>query len=615
MKKTKKEIEVTKYSSTSYTQTSIDIDVLLYDIRRGAIQILDIQRDYEWSKKHVVKYIKTLIRGNFPGSLGFLEYSPEIEMGYHPFPGLTPEEGVQIKYLVIDGLQRLLTLLALKTGWEIPHLGPKGQISYNYVLRLKYNPMTNVFDNATVNWLGAHNKKNKDTEWITDFSSLWGGTPEDRVNMIDEIKEEYISRNSIILKKDIDLKRKVRNNISKVCNVLTVTHPVTVFDENTAPDDVFYIFNTLNSAGVKAKKLALVNGALTLNWGELKPKIAKSLDTMKEIYPNAPKFSDLNIVTILLGMSFRDLRTKDDTIDKFYNDDSRHKKENFDRMKNVADQFFKENHLKELISVYKSAGYIDPNRILIPEPFDVLVAASLHGIGRFFYNINYSLLNSLIRKFFFVEAMLPRLSVGTASNKAIPLLQAIHLDLQDTKKTKAEHKQYFIDHITNAIDIGVRVNTNSLAYNIFNCRYKGKKSYTNVFLCSQVVNNAKVLFSEDKVIGMSLPELANHHFIPKELAGVNDFFKSGDKEDLLNRVCNVGKITGHVNNEINNALPSAYWLPYTRDCSKSELEQIMYDYCLPADWYNITNENEFINFMENRSELMADYIVNTIKGI
>lgn len=88
----------------------------------GTIQLPDFQRGYKWDEERVRQILITVLRGHPMGVVMLLETSnDQVRFKPRPIEGAGLPDGVEPKYLLLDGQQRLTSLTQALTGDGVVH--------------------------------------------------------------------------------------------------------------------------------------------------------------------------------------------------------------------------------------------------------------------------------------------------------------------------------------------------------------------------------------------------------------------------------------------------------------------------------------------------------------
>lgn len=114
------------------------VENLLADVINGRIGLPDLQRPFVWADAKVRDLFDSMLKG-FPVGYVMLWASP-AEYGNTKHIGVSEKQFKRPDNLVIDGQQRLTSLLAAKTGVEV--------LDKNFVhrrIKIAFDPLTTEF--------------------------------------------------------------------------------------------------------------------------------------------------------------------------------------------------------------------------------------------------------------------------------------------------------------------------------------------------------------------------------------------------------------------------------------------------------------------------------------
>src|SRR5262245_50816882 len=109
-------------SSSPQRFISVRLSDLLEWIAAGELALPDFQRDFDWDQKAVRAIVGTVLKNWPAGSLMFVEGSPPYFGEPRPFEFGPPVDRDVVRFLVLDGQQRLTALYRV-LHTEVPPFG------------------------------------------------------------------------------------------------------------------------------------------------------------------------------------------------------------------------------------------------------------------------------------------------------------------------------------------------------------------------------------------------------------------------------------------------------------------------------------------------------------
>jgi len=227
-----------------------------------AYRVPKVQRDFVWSKEKVREFFASLYKQHPVGVIviwktnDYIPSDPIID-------DITNDESSEYSY-ILDGNQRITSLLLAKRGWEISRGGRKICIE-----GLHYDPINDkfVFDTRKIDlcWI-LNNQDNKIREWFTGR----------REESEEELEKRWRSVRDKILEYQIpvyEIKKGVRDY-----------------------KEIAEIFNKINSTGVKVGDLDMVLSFFASEFSEAKDAVIEISDKYSEI--------DLKVIIRLIFCNF-----------------------------------------------------------------------------------------------------------------------------------------------------------------------------------------------------------------------------------------------------------------------------------------------------------------------
>lgn len=113
-----------------------------YDEYASCSLLPSIQREFVWDVKDVKELLESIVKGYPIGAIIYLESDSDKDFPNAPLYDQENGRKGARKHYIIDGQQRLTSLLLIKNGWKINREGRK---ITNSVFRIGYNPDTKEF--------------------------------------------------------------------------------------------------------------------------------------------------------------------------------------------------------------------------------------------------------------------------------------------------------------------------------------------------------------------------------------------------------------------------------------------------------------------------------------
>ena len=269
---------------------------ILKEVCDGTIQLPDFQRDWVWDDNRIKALIVSLAN-NYPvGAIMFLETGGEINFNYRKFTGITDEIKRVPSNLVLDGQQRITSILnAMYLTKPV-----NTQTEQNKKIKRFYYFDINEIAKEHIDWDFAVISVNENKQITSNF----GKTIElDLSNTELECKQKYIPVNIIFnemafsnwrnqyqnyyinndqenLMKHFNMlqlfEQKVRNNI------FNYHIPVITLSKDTPKEAVCQVFENVNTGGVALNVFELVTAIFASDGFELRKDWENRVNHFKE---------------------------------------------------------------------------------------------------------------------------------------------------------------------------------------------------------------------------------------------------------------------------------------------------------------------------------------------
>jgi len=506
-----------------YIQTLVD------ELNSGKYFLPSFQRQYVWDEDDIKDLIDSIIKNYAIGTIILWKPSTaslsEIDPFSKPLMDLRESNHKEIFY-VIDGQQRLTSLLLLLNNWEIKRGGEKIGCE-----PISYNP--------------SNKKFYKSTKRGIDLSKLIKAFYQYDDTAISELKRTTSEENY----------KEMENMIKRVLNKYPM--PICIMeteeeDENTF-QDMAEAFIRVNKYGIRIGNLELMLSFLAGSvGGELKKRIR---DLYEDIYR---KFEiDLQPVIRFAFSNFDLKQTQISKVEQFKRNikkisefDSEKTSEIFNRCNTAM------NLAVELLREELGLG----NSRLLPSQTPVII------IAKYFYNRGINSLNELDEDEkkrivnWFVLTIFNGYYSSQTDTKLDRDLEAVGKDsfdfekLLDNQRNKKAKIKISIGDIKRGLGLNVlRLQGRAHLFMLYVILIKSKADDWNGMLLSQ----------------RSLSELARHHIFPKEFLEQNLELEEPDaKEFQINNLANITFIHKDINSEIEDKSPEEYMQEYLESARK-----------------------------------------------
>jgi hypothetical protein len=254
-----------------------------------ALRIPVIQRDFEWDAEDVKELLDSIVRGYPIGSV--ILWETKVDFPSTPLIDLKEKYFPPTPLYVLDGQQRLTSLLLVKEGWKITRNGKELKID-----PISYNPANNSFYISGKRGIDVSLIVRAALGDVTAFKTLVSDHPSDYKKAVENVGQRILQYQlpiyTIRTLKDISNSPNVANEIAE-------------------------IFTRVNSAGVSLGNIQMFLSFFAAVFSELKFEIVQRYQTLFNKYDEQfPSWEVVNrFVFSNLGMTQNQI-TKIDSFKK-----------------------------------------------------------------------------------------------------------------------------------------------------------------------------------------------------------------------------------------------------------------------------------------------------------
>lgn len=469
-----------------------------------------VQRDFVWEEDEVIDLIDSLIRGYPTGVVTVLETN--IQFPSVPLIDTDETESQsdgQIRRYILDGQQRLTSLLLMRDGWKIKRDGKE-----IFITPIMFNPDDNQ--------LRVKGKR----EWGKDFSQLirWTLHKETPTQTIPRLQKTLEDVNKEFLVRPLGF--------------YTVKVNQDAQNQDQILKDMAEIFTRINRAGIKLGNLEMF---LSFFAGEAigKGEIIKTYEQMNSKYN-----LDLEPIIRLVFSNFNRTQSQISKVDSFKSS-ARFVRENY-----------KENQI--LDEIHKSSHAIDIVMNLLEEEFgitkvDILPSqTSLVILFRYVLKNGYDSIEKIpetekhkMLKWFMVSSFYGLYSSQTDKR------------LEDDLKIISKSSTFPLDNLMDSMK-GKNFRTEISEQDFKNIDFnilRGNAGKKFLFLLYILLHKNGATDWASNLLSKNFKNLARHHILPKE----NEKVKQALDDDVLrNHLGNITFIDSGKNKDIEASDPDEY---------------------------------------------------------
>ncbi len=379
------------------------VSSLLDEVLNGSIGLPDLQRPFVWQDTKVKDLFDSMMKG-FPIGYVMLWASP-VNYGNTKTIGNNEKQFKRPDDLVIDGQQRLTSLLAAMTGVPVKNKDFKEKR-----IKLSFNPLTREF----FVWSQA-NENN--TRLISDIADVFKAdeehaVPKLRKSVIKQINEGR-ERNELekLNEEDEDL---IESNINALLDLKQYTIPTLRILSTADEEDVAEIFRRVNSGGQNLNENNFVETLLAVYDNDLHNKIGKFCSDSR-IAASGTSYNQIidvqpsHLIRMAVGLGFHRARLKygykllrgKDLETGVVSEETRDK--NIAIFKSALDSVTNLNNWHSFLNLFAEAGYL--SKSLVASNYVVVFSYVLYLIGKDEYKVNVVELRKVITRWIFMSTI------------------------------------------------------------------------------------------------------------------------------------------------------------------------------------------------------------------
>lgn len=599
-----------------YEIESYDIVSILNYIKNGEMAVPEIQRPFVWKAKKVRDLIDSLYNG-YPVGYLIIWQNPNIKL----------KDGTLSigKKILIDGQQRVATLMAALLGYEVLDSNFKQKN-----IKIAFNPLAKEDEEKFEVQTPVHiNSK----QWVEDIS-IFFKNDFSSFNFINDYMKNNPSVNTTTLP----------SNIDKIVNLKNSRIGVISLSTNLEIDEVTEIFVRINSKGKSLNEADFVMSKIASDLNNNGSNLRKSIDYFchllidssvydkikkndkefaktkyfekikwltsshsKKVY--LPNYNDMlrisfmhifkrgklaDLVSLLSGRDFKTRTFKDEIV-----------KESFDKLHKGITNFIDENLFNEFLLIIETAGFLSNklinSKITLDFSYTLFLILKKDNKQKF----SKTKIEKYIKKWYILSTLTSRYISSPES--------------QMDRDIRSIEDKGFINFFNDIEKSELSDNFWSVTLPQLLETSAVNSPYFNVFLASQIYLDDCELFSNDIKI-KKLIELGKigeiHHIFPKQYLIDNDI-KDASK---YNQVANFTCIDKNINKIIGKKCPQEYFSEVKKSCDNNKsiskfssidtidkLIKNLEQNCIPNIIFDMTYK-DYDTFLIERRKLMANKI-------
>lgn len=579
----------------AHSSNNVSLIEYLDDVNKGNILIPEFQRDFVWSKSKMLKLASSLLKGYPIGS--FLLMQNTCDYSSRPVEGSITEtsnnEPTQNSLLILDGQQRTTTAFQILYGrGKYRFYFDYGQFVIDIIDITKEN-FESLIEDKIDDWLIAlpenvaiTNPDNQRVKGYFPLNIILGVSgSENYVKWLDS----YSASNSIDKDSKLDMDKFERLNNCKSLFITELIQKITsyqaseiIIDKNTNSNIVCTIFETINSTGQKLTVVDLLNAKCFSSGFILRKELEElfsSNNCYSEYLESASDDNSLLELSLIKTISLcrKGSCKKSDLLSLSASEIS--------NSWNIAINYVESaiKYIKEKFGVLGSSFF--PYKDILP-----VIAVIINDI-KFQQNRNAS--EQKLDRWYWNAVFSGYFDNATESKSSKVIKELI-----GTEKEKG----WFDDDRLIPESIKNMQITN---FDFLDTLASNQSAQYKAILTLLALNDiSDFSVSRDKIIGLKISQINDHHIFPKKFLSLNNI-KSSYANTILNRTL----ISQDSNLKIKDSQPRNYikdvLLVGNNELTSSELMKHCIDKSIVQNEFSVSLYDKFI---EKRKTLIVDLI-------
>lgn len=575
---------------------------LLDDVLNGRIGLPDLQRPFVWADSKVRNLFDSMMKG-FPIGYVMLWASPTDYINTKTI-GVGEKQFKRPDDLVIDGQQRLTSLLAAMSGSEVLDKNFKRRR-----IRISFDPLERNFEV----WTQAYERSH---QYISDISEVFKAhdnleISKYRRNLIQRM-DEGRKRNDQPLLTDAEQDR-IEDNINLLLSLRNYTIPTLRILPQADEEDVAEIFRRVNSGGQNLNENNFIETLLAVYDNDIHDNIKKFCSESRvpakgTSYNQIIDVEPSHIIRVAIAYGFHRARMRygykllrgDDLDAGTTSSETREK--NIQIFSDALDKVLNLNDWHNFLNLFSEAGYVGKD--LIRSKYVVVFSYVFYLIGRYEYNVSPLVLRHTITRWIFMSTITSFYSSSPEST-----VERQMADLRNIQ-SGGEFVRYLEDTI--------KLRMNDTYFNIELEKELVTSSVSSPLWCGYIASinvlGTPMLFSNTPqskywLVGTDGDKKAidKHHIFPKhylETIGITD-----DRD--RNQLANFTYLDYNTNIDISDSEPAKYVERFKAKLGEKEYAKHLVDNAIPMGFEKM----DYYTFLEIRRKMMADIINNAYKKL
>ena len=568
---------------------------MLADVINGRIGLPDLQRPFVWADAKVRDLFDSMLKG-FPVGYVMLWASP-AEYGNTKHIGVSEKQFKRPDDLVIDGQQRLTSLLAAMTGVEV--------IDKNFVhrrIKIAFDPLTTEF----FVWTKAYERG---YQYVPDIAEVFKAYERNEsskfrralVNRMNEGRR----RNEQPELTDEEQDR-IEDNINSLLGLRNYTIPTLRILAKADEEDVAEIFRRVNSGGQNLNENNFIETLLAVYDNEIHDRIKKfcadsRVPAKGTSYNQIIDVEPSHIIRVAIGYGFHRARMRygykllrgNDLETGVTSEETRQQnlqifREALDRVVNLTDWH-------AFINLFSEAGYLGKD--MVRSNYVVVYSYVFYLMGKYEYKVSPFVLRNAIIRWIFMSTIKSFYSSSPEST--------VERQLADLRNV--HNAEEFIAFLDNS----VKLEMNDSYFDVELINDLTSSSATSPvwfgYIASINILGTPMLFSNTPqskywLVGSDGDKrsIDKHHIFPKhylETIGI-------DSDRDRNQLANFTYLDYNTNIDISDEAPALYVERFITKLGENSYATHLANNAIPIDFENMY----YFDFLDKRRHLMAGII-------
>lgn len=568
---------------------------LLDDVMNGRIGLPDLQRPFVWADSKVRNLFDSMMKG-FPIGYVMLWASPTDYTNTKSI-GVGDKQFKRPDDLVIDGQQRLTSLLAAISGMEVLDKNFKPRR-----IKISFDPLEKDFQV----WTQAFERSPK---YIADISEVFKAH---ETLQISKFRRSIINRmNEGRLKNDQpeltdEEQDQIEDNINALLNLRNYTIPTLRILSKADEEDVAEIFRRVNSGGQNLNENNFIETLLAVYDNEMHDKIKQfcadsRVPAKNTSYNQIIDVDPSHIIRVAIAYGFHRARMRygykllrgDDLDAGTTSVETREK--NMHIFGEALDRVINLNDWHAFINLFSEAGYLGKD--LVRSNYVVVFSYVFYLMGKYEYNVSPLVLRHAIIRWIFMSTITSFYSSSPEST----------VERQMADLRNIHNADEFIAYLDDAVKLKMNDTYFSVELEKELISSSASSPLWFGYIASINVLGAPMLFSNTPqskywLIGSDgdKKSIDKHHIFPKHY--LENIGIESDRD--RNQLANFTYLDYNTNIDISDDAPELYIERYKAKLGEDDYAKHLADNAIPIGFEKM----DYFEFLDVRRKLMAGII-------